>query len=145
MMHGLFSLFTPAAKIGEIQKLYFRYRMGNYSHGTEDFCLEKTVEGYELRVHRNGSAKTYDAAVNRDFAGSVEALLREYGAGSRNGFDRNDKRVLDGRDFELTVSFTDGTELRARGYAVFPRHFRELREELEKLFLPFAPDRDNEV
>ena len=138
-------MLTPSAKITEIKRLYFRYRVGNYSNGTEDFSIEKTDDGYFLRSHRDGSEITHDAAVDGEFAGRIEALLREYNAGSWNGYDGNDMRVLDGRDFELTVSFADGSELRARGYAAFPKNFREVREGLEKLFLPFAKDSEDEV
>lgn len=134
------SLFAMPAEIGEIQHFCFHYRVGNYMYGYGEFVLELYEDGYAVKVQKVGSGEVCESAVGEGLARKLESFLREKKVGRWNGFDGNDKFVLDGKDFSLNVRFADGSRLEARGYAVFPKDFGEVRDGLEEMFLPYASE-----
>ena len=52
--------------------------------------------------------------------------LNEYSVLSWDGFNKNNKYVLDGSGFNFSLTYNDGEELYARGYMKFPQNFHAL-------------------
>ena len=105
---------------------------------------------YELEVKDDGTGvitvkpcdvpdeEAVTAAVDADFVRGLEAMLRENGVGGWNGFDRVDKRVLDGRSFSLSVTMAGGKSISAHGYMKWPKNYREVRAALDEMFTQAA-------
>jgi len=64
----------------------------------------------------------------------IEELFRRYGVGRWNGFSKNNRYVLDGSSFSLKAVTGGAETIEARGYARYPKNFREVREGLEEIF-----------
>ena len=69
------------------------------------------------------------------FAERILGLLHTYRVGSWNGFDRTDKRILDGSSFTLNAGFQSGKSIHAHDYMRFPPRYREFREAMDHAFM----------
>ncbi len=75
-----------------------------------------------------------EAIVDADFLSSMESLLHRYNVQGWDGFDgRPFLRVDDGKSFDLSIRFQNGTGVEAMGYAKFPRGFSDFEKELYHL------------
>ena len=122
----LFKLLFPV-KITDIRSFYFG--------STENPMEMNAGYHYSLRLEKGG---TYTAeykpsglpdkqalkkSVDKAFADKLAQMLRDRKISRRNGFDKHDKRVMDGGGFSLDVYFTNGRELRAHGYMRYPEGY----------------------
>nr|MBQ6242864.1 hypothetical protein [Lachnospiraceae bacterium] len=82
------------------------------------------------------SAKTVRLAPEKVLA--IEELFKQYDVGSWNGFDKNNKGVLDGRSFSLSVKMAEGQEIYARGYMKWPKNYSEVAGALKALMQELA-------
>ena len=64
----------------------------------------------------------------------IEDILNKYEVGKWDGFNKNDKNVLDGDSFSMYINMIDGTSISASGYMKWPTNYRDVRDELDSLF-----------
>ena len=72
--------------------------------------------------------------VDDSFREKLEAILKQFEVGKWEGFQKSDKRVLDGDSFDLAVWFDDKTSIHASGYMKWPKNYREFRDAIDALF-----------
>ena len=65
----------------------------------------------------------------------LESILRKYKVNRWNGFEKNNKYVLDGDGFYLGITLTTGEDINASGYMMHPNNYREVDVVLDKFFL----------
>ena len=121
--------------VSDIVLLDLIYQYGNYMNAFVHYRVLKDEDGYSavLKLRDKSEDESVRFPVTHDKEVEIEDMLNRYKAGKWNGFNRSDKYVLDGRSFSFQVKMADGSEVYAHGYAAFPRNFREVREELEKI------------
>lgn len=139
------SIFAGNNKISEIKSLRFRYTVGNYMYGDVRYELKHEDGEYTALVKRVGEAeeKAYITRVDAQFADSVAALLNKYKVGGWDGFNKSDRRVLDGNSFSLSVRWGGSGSVSASGYMRWPKGYREFREEMNALFMSLRPDTED--
>lgn len=84
-------------------------------------------------MHKRGAHTTGCPMSDEDVA-ALEALLARLKLAAWNGFKGNAPGVLDGTDFGLSLAYTDGREVSARGSNRFPSGYREARDALTAFF-----------
>ena len=65
---------------------------------------------------------------------ALEALLARLEVSGWNGFKGDNPDVLDGTAFDLSLAYTDGREVSARGSNSFPRNYLAARDALITFF-----------
>lgn len=127
---------TKRVEIGEIQSFYFRCTEGAMPNAYAEYTLELTDGVYTASIKPRGVPEEgkWTCTVDREFAESLEALLSENEVGKWNGFQKSDKRVADGKAFNLSMKMSGGTTLTAHGYMRWPKNYQAVKAGVEALF-----------
>ena len=126
---------NTADSIDNIEYLNFHYTTGNaynanvlYTLECNDIC-NITIKGDNIPEE---DAKIVE--VPYDNIQKVEDILNKYDVINWNGFNKSDSRVLDGNSFSFYVKFGDGKSISASGYMMYPKNYRDVKEELNSFF-----------
>ena len=135
MLLSLLPGCAKKAKIGDITVFRYHFTNGYARYAYTDYELERKDGGYTARRKPSGvpDEKADVFTVDAAFAEKLKAILKEYGVGSWNGFNKSDKHVLDGNSFSLTV-YMGEEEISAHGYMRWPKNYREFKEAVTALF-----------
>ena len=68
------------------------------------------------------------------YGASMGALVRRCGLWKWNGFDKNDRNVMDGEGFDLTICYADGKQMEASGDNAFPDGYKAAENEINTYF-----------
>ena len=72
------------------------------------------------------------------FANEIKNLLAKNKVQNWDGFNKENRYITDGEKFAFFMCFSDGTEIKASGYMVYPKNFdlvfNQFEECYEKLF-----------
>lgn len=122
-------------RINNIKSIEFSYTKGyminsNVSYKLEcgDYCVA-TICPYGTSCE---DAKEFK--VDKSVLLEIENILNKYDVISWNGFNKADKNVLDGDSFSINIKMSDGGKIDASGYMMWPKNYREVKEELDKIF-----------
>ena len=136
----LFTGCGKKARITSLESLSYRFTDNMSRYGAGSLEIVQKNGAYTATVKLVGepdeSAKT--VALTPEKVLAVEELLKKYDVGSWNGFDRNNKNVLDGRSFSISVRMTEGQEIYARGYMKWPKNYSEVAGTLQALMRELA-------
>ena len=123
--------------ITDIRSFRFSYQTGNYMNGSVSYELKLEEDGsYTARIKPNTVAEE-DAetfAVGKEFTDELAAFLREKKVQRWNGFQKSDKRVLDGKGFSFSLWTTEDKNISASGYMRWPRDYGEVKAGIEAIF-----------
>ena len=97
---------------------FFVYRGGEIYYDSYQITLDS--DGYYVSVNEEP-----EQPVSEDIAGALMDVIETYDVVSWNGFSQSQSGVLDGEDFWLEFTLTDGTSVSARGDNAFPEHYFE--------------------
>ena len=76
--------------------------------------------------------KTYD--MSEEEIQKILDILNKYNVKKWDGFNKNDKDVLDGDSFSFSAKFGDGTSISAHGYMMYPDNYGNVKNELVEIF-----------
>ena len=94
----------------------------------DDTCtLINKPEGYP-------EDKTISAELDEDTMEEIIDMLNYYNVASWNGFNKSDKTVLDGTDFDFNIVTKNDEKISASGYMKFPRNYSEVVGKLINIF-----------
>ena len=127
--------FGPA--VTEIKSFRFSYQVGNYMNGSVAYELKLEADGsYTAKIKPNTVAEeeAKEYKVGKEFADELAAFLREHKVSRWNGFNRSDRRVLDGNGFSFSLWTTEDKNISASGYMRWPRGYSEVKAGIEELF-----------
>ncbi len=139
MLSLLAGIFGCAKKtdIRDIVSFKFTYQTGNAMNADIRYGVTVDENGITASIKPDGADEdsTVTVAVSREFLDELESVLLRYDVGRWNGFNGNNKMVLDGKSFYMGLTTASGDSLEAHGYARFPSNFAEVRQELDRLFM----------
>ncbi len=120
----------------QIEYLTFYYSTGTAMNASVNYVLKQENGQYSVLVCPSGTApeKAFLCEVEETFADEISDVLKKYHVGSWNGFHRASKHILDGNSFSLNVHFHSGKSIHAHGYMKWPKNYRTVRSELDRLF-----------
>ena len=128
-------------QIGELQSFRYDYNQGYMANSNVWYTLELKDGVYTAGVkpHNVPPEDEKSFTVTEDFARDLEQILVDHEVGAWNGFDKVDKRVLDGNGFSLYITMTDGTSVDAHGYMRWPKNYTDVKAAVEALFHAHMP------
>ncbi len=128
------------ARITSLESLSYRFtdNMSRYGAGSLEIVRKNGAYRATVKLvdEPDESAKTVPLSPEKVLA--IEELLKKYDVGSWNGFDKNNKNVLDGRSFTFSVKMTEEQEIYARGYMKWPKNYSEVAGALQALMRELA-------
>ena len=130
-------------EIKDIKNLHYSYSVGYamYAYYTYDIeCEDKCTIKIKPNGYPDEEAKTYD--VSDDKMNDIISVLNKYEVSKWDGYNKSDKNVLDGNSFSFSLTTKDGANISAHGYMMWPKHYREVREELTSIFDSFIKEGD---
>ena len=122
--------------ISDLQYMRFHYTRG--------YAMNADVS-YEINCDNGNCTAIYKPygvsndnamkkSVDSEFLKKIENLFQKYEVGRWNGFNGNNKYVLDGDSFGLYVIMNDGSRVEASGYMKWPRNYSDVCNELDFIF-----------
>ena len=137
----LLFIFKKSPEITTIKRLYFTYTNGYainsyviYELNCDDKC---TVKIKPLGEDEE-DAKEYN--ISKKDLERIEKVLKDNHVEKWNGFNKNDKNVLDGDSFSMSITTREGEEIDAHGYMKWPTNYGEVKTELDKIFEDIRKD-----
>ena len=96
--------------------------------------FEVRFDGLDYTLHiENGFGDDY-RSLKPEVNQKIMEIISKYDVFSWDGFDKDNRWVLDGEDFIFNLALSDGTEVYATGSNKFPTNYRNVFSELEALF-----------
>ena len=122
--------------ITDIKNMKFHYTKGyamNADVSYEIDCSEKecilTYKPYGIATE-DAKKKKLDSETMK----KVEDILTKYEVAKWDGFDKNDKNVLDGDSFSFSLTTNGAAHIYASGYMKWPENYGNVRAEFDSLF-----------
>lgn len=109
----------------------------------------KRVQGYDFRAEDDSytvffwmanEEEPYTVAVEREWAQTLNGFVTQYDMLSWDGFSGSSPGLLDGTQFYVEFSLSDGTGVRAGGYGSFPKGYTEASAAIEAHFMKLLPE-----
>lgn len=94
----------------------------------------RTEDAWQAKLSLLAGEKEHVLEMTEAEAEELAAMIRKHDLNRWNGFDKIDRRALDGTGFELEIRYEDGQALSASGSNSFPKGYREAHEEFRKFF-----------
>jgi hypothetical protein len=135
-----FGIFACAGgsgkKITGIKSFELSVNENNMIHGYVHYVLRKTDDGYiaNIKPVNIDPDECHDFPVEESKVEELIGILNTYEVSKWDGFDKVDKRILDGRSFTLSVWINDEDNISAHGYMKYPNNYKEVRKALDEFF-----------
>lgn len=121
--------------IKNIKSFTYSGNRGNMINANYSYKISKENEKYKASIKKWGEEKPIELELSKEKVEELENLLNKYNVSSWNGFEKNNKYVLDGDGFYLGITLTTGEDITASGYMMHPNNYREVDVALDKFFL----------
>ena len=95
---------------------------------------EVRFDGLDYTLHKESAFDDAYQNLRPDVNQKVMEIISKYDVFSWDGFDKDNRWVLDGEDFTFKLVLSDGTDVYATGSNKFPNNYRDVFFELEALF-----------
>ena len=141
-----FLLFLAAALLGGCQRKRlkdgvliesFSYETVGTAMGSETaLSIVRDDGGFTVTERFANGATVRKAYVGQTVGAQATDILRAHNVLSWNGFAKSDPHMLDGTSFSLSIAFSDGTAISARGTNSYPKGLsaavKEIRDLLDR-------------
>lgn len=126
-------------EIGELTSLYFSYSNGYMMNANiwYEFKYDDNSDRYMVMIkpYLIEDENRLEVEVDESFKDKLKEILVKYEVFKWEGFSKSDHNVLDGDSFSFNAWFKDKTSIHASGYMMWPENYRNVRDELDKLFM----------
>ena len=95
-------------------------------------CKEKCI----LDVKLPYKIEKRNIVISDDIVNQIIDVLNQYQVSTWDGFDKNDKNIMDGDSFTLKVSFDDKYSISAHGYMKVPKNYRDVISHISSILDP---------
>ena len=129
-------------RIENIKHLYFTYTSGYamYSYATYELnCTDKCI----LIVKPNGvpDEEKQEVEIPKEKLEEITNKLNEYHVSRWNGFNKNDKYVLDGDSFSFNLDYNEKDKVTAHGYMMWPNNYSDVKSYLVNTFNEYIKEK----
>lgn len=126
-------------EIGELTSLYLSYSKGYMMnadiHYEFKYDEEKSKYMVSIKPYLISEEDKLELEVEESFKDKLKEILVKNEVGKWDGYNKSDKNVLDGDSFSFGAWFKDKTSIHASGYMMWPDNYRNVRDELDTLFM----------
>ena len=130
----MLDIFKKDIKIENIKKLDFQITQNMSMYGTTNYllkCEDKCI--VTIKPCDIPDEKAQEVELSQEQVKAIEDLLNKYHVGKWDGFNKVDKRILDGRSFSISISLENGETISAHGYMKYPKNYQEVRDGLQDI------------
>ena len=117
----------------EISSFYY-YHRGTMIEDIYDYKFYRDENGAHMTAELSSGWEKLEVDVDDEIIKQLEDIAFEYQMYYWDGFNKTDKRVLDGEGFTLEIAFADGTSVYANGSNAFPDGFSQAEDEFNTIF-----------
>lgn len=123
-------------ELNNIKSMKFSYSTGNMINAYVRYNIDYKDYKYIATIKPNNISEeeAKEIEIDKNTLENIVNVLNKYKVYHWNNFHKNDKRVLDGNSFSFTLSTTDGKDIDASGYMMWPENYRNVRDELDAIF-----------
>ena len=109
----------------------------------------KRVQGYEYRAedgkhtayfHMANEEELYPVLVDQVWVDTLNSYITQYGMMGWDGFSGSATGLLDGTQFYVEFTLSDGTNVKASGYGDFPDGYGGASKAIDAHFLQLLPE-----
>ena len=123
------------------------YRTTSYADGCFALNLTREESGIHLYAEELFSGgRIVDTMIEGDVLEQLGELMGTYHVDRWDGFDKNNKHVMDGSSFTLSVTLADGSTISAHGSNSFPENYSDVSSAILTLYYElmeqYAPSED---
>ena len=125
-------LLSKEKKIENITHLRFTYTTGYHMNASVSYEIDLIDNKYILKVKPTDipEEETKEFTLSKEDIKEIENKLNEYHVSRWNNFHKNNKYVLDGDSFSISIK-SDNNDISASGYMEWPRNYREVKSYLD--------------
>lgn len=142
----LFFVFTMKKRVNikNIQHLRFSYTSGYAMYAYTIYEIDYKDGKYFLTTKPDGvpDEDKQTEEIKKEDIKAIENILNKYSVCFWDGFNKTDKNVLDGNSFSFTLTFDNNNEIHSYGYMMYPKNYREVKEELINIFIKYYKDKE---
>lgn len=116
---------------------------------SESHSYRTRVQGYEFRTEDSqytvyfwlaDEEDPYPVPVDDTWVDQLQDIVYAYNVILWDGFNESFYELLDGTSFSISLTFSDGTTVNARGYGRFPAGYGDASAAIETHFLQLLPE-----
>ena len=124
-------------EISNIKYLSFSYSKGYAVNSYIRYSLDCKKDGYiaEIKPYGIDDDEKITVSVSDDVVSKLVDVLKKYDVSSWNGFNKNNKNVLDGDSFSLYVRMDNDDTIEASGYMMWPKNYSDVRDSIDSIFM----------
>ncbi len=124
-------------EIANIKSFYITYTNGYMmsSYTRYQLTIKDGIYMVEIKPYGVGEEDKLETEVTIDLLEEITKILKKYEVNKWDGFDKTDQGVLDGDSFSFLVSFNNDKSIHASGYMMWPKNYRNVRDEISTLFM----------
>lgn len=121
----------------------------SYLYFSESNSYFKRVQGYEYRAedgkhtayfHIANEEELYPVLVDQVWVDTLNSFITQYGMIGWDGFSGSATGLLDGTQFYVEFTLSDGTNVNAGGYGDFPDGYGGASKAIDAHFLQLLPE-----
>lgn len=117
----------------------------SFQHGAsladECYLFKLTKDGDSVRLYAEelfSGGRIVDTMIEDDVLDQLGELMGTYHVDRWDGFDKNNKHVMDGSSFTLSVTLADGSTISAHGSNAFPDNYSEVSDAIRTMYETFT-------
>ncbi len=134
-----FLVYQKKTEITSIKSFYLTYSKGYAmnSYITYDLSYDMEKGKYIAKIKPYGISDEdkLEIIVNKEIEEKIKDVLVKYQVEKWNGFNENDKNVLDGDSFSLSITMENNNDIHASGYMRWPDNYRDVINEIDNIFM----------
>lgn len=124
-------------EINEIKYMHFGYSTGTMINAYVNYDIDYENNNYYATIKPNEVAEEdkLKIKISTETVDKVLKVIKKYEVQKWDGFNKSDQNVLDGNSFSISIGLTNNESISAHGYMEWPENYREVKEELNNIFM----------
>ena len=137
ILYILLKIKRKPVEIENIKYLHFGYSTGTMINAYVSYDLSYKDGKYIVKIKPNGKSEeeVKEREITKKEVKKIEEIVEKYEVYKWDGFNKSDPNVLDGNSFNMSITLKEGKIISASGYMKYPNNYREVKDELDDLFM----------
>ena len=122
-------------EIKNIKSFSFTYTNGYSAYSYTYYyvsCNEKCLAS--IKPNDVPEEEKIEVEIQQETIDKLQDILIKYDVAKWNGFNKNDKSVLDGDSFSINIKMDNEKIITAHGYMKWPKNYSSVKKEIDELF-----------
>ena len=117
-----------------IKSIHYGGITGTSMYSNYQYDIIKKDNKYLCTIKNDEEEESHTFEIEEKDVKELEERLNDYKISKWNGFSKNDKRILDGYSFTLSINLENGKDVYAHGYMRYPKNYSKVSGYLTSYF-----------